>query len=376
MAAQINAVVDLRSDTKSLPIPEMKQAMFDAVLGDDVHAEDPTVNELERKSAELLGKEAAVFVPTGTMANLIAAMVHCHRRGTEAIVGHLSHNFLYEQGGAAHIGGIQMTTIKNKPDGTFCLRKFEERIRGSDQHEPLTALAVVENTHNMCGGKAIPMAWLDEFTHICRANGIATHMDGARVFNAAWYLNVPAARIVRDVDSISFCLSKALCAPVGSMLLGSHSFVAAARRIRKALGGGMRQAGVLAAAGIVALDIVVPRLIDDHRRTRKIAQAVHDLNSPWVRVDVDGVHTNICLLKMVDPARFPAEQLIQRLAAVTDDEIADGVVDNDGKAIVLQIHRRNKQFARMVIYPGITDDEIDRAIRKLTYCISKITIDQ
>lgn len=376
MALHVNenqCVVDLRSDTISLPTVEMRKAMCEAKVGDDVYGEDPTVIELERKSAELLGKEAALFVPTGTMGNLIALMVHCGRRGTEAIVGHLSHVYLFEQGGASQIAGVQISPIHNQPDGTFCLTEFQEHFRGSDYHEVITTMAMVENTHNMCGGKVIPLEWLDEFTRICAEKQILCHMDGARIFSAATHLGVSPARIARGFDSVQFCLSKNLSAPVGSMLVGSRKFITAARRTRKVLGGGMRQVGVLAAAGLVALDMVVPLLHEDHRRTKRIAKAIYDLDSPWVQVDIASVHTNICIMKMVDSNRISAEKLIARLLTVGEGEVEAGVVDNDGKPIILKIGSRNKNFARLVLYPGVTDEQVDLAIKKITYCIKEFS---
>ncbi|KAJ6639325.1 hypothetical protein Bhyg_12069 [Pseudolycoriella hygida] len=175
-------MIDMRSDTVSLPTNEMRNAMASALVGDDVFGEDPTTNELQERFAKLFNKEAAIFVPSGSMANLISVMAHCSQRGSEAIVGDLSHIFLYEQGSSAHIAGVQLNTIANKPDGTFCLEQFKRKIRGDDCHEPITALAVIENTHNMCGGKVIPLTFLDEFTKICRQNSIKCHMDGARLF--------------------------------------------------------------------------------------------------------------------------------------------------------------------------------------------------
>lgn len=365
-------VVDLRSDTLSHPTAEMRKAMYDAEVGDDVFVEDPTVIELERKCAELFGKEAGLFVPSGTMGNLIAIMVHCHRRGVEAIVGHLSHVYLFEQGGASQLAGVQISPIQNNVDGTFDLIEFQDQFRGGDLHEVTTTMAVVENTHNMCGGKVIPLEWLDEFTSICRQNNIIAHMDGARVFNAATHLGVPVSRIVRDFDSVSICLSKGLCAPVGSILIGTKAFITAARRTRKALGGGMRQVGVLAAAGIVALDTIVPRLGDDHCRLKRIASAVHNLNSPWVQLELDTVNTNICIMTMVDSKLYPADWLQKRLLTVEDGEVADGIVDNDGRPIILKISSRNKNFARIVMYNDIDDEQVDLAIKKIVYCIKKM----
>lgn len=372
--AMTQRIVDLRSDTLSLPTSEMRQAMFDAEVGDDVYVEDPTVVELEHKLAKLTGKEAGLFVPSGTMANLIALMVHCNRRGCDVVVGHQSHVYLFEQGGAAQLAGVQLSPISNKSDGTFCLTEFAESFRGSDLHEVITTMAIVENTHNMCGGQVIPLDWLDQFTQICRDNNIVSHMDGARVFNAAEQLGVPVARVVRDFASVSICLSKSLCAPVGSVLVGSKAFIVAARRVRKVLGGGMRQVGVLAAAGIVAVDTVVPLLRDDHRRMKRIAEAIADLKSPLVVLDVNAVQTNICIMRMGDAERFPAAWLQQRLQRVEEHEVADGIVDANGLPIVLKTSSRNKHFLRIVNYHGITDEQVDLAIKKIVYCIKNMSL--
>ncbi|KAF4526336.1 hypothetical protein B566_EDAN012263 [Ephemera danica] len=231
--------IDLRSDTVTKPTQVMRNAMATAPVGDDVFEEDPTVKALEQKSAQMLGMEAALYVPSGTMSNLIATLVHCNRRGSEMIAGNLSHMFLYEQGGAAQFGGVQINVVPNLPDGTFDLNAMQSRIRTRDLHEPMTALVCVENTHNKCGGKVLPLPWLKELVARCSALGLPLHMDGARLHNAAVYLGVPAKQ---------------------------------AKRMRKALGGGMRQCGIIAAAGIVALDTMIDRLVDDHKNARALAQ--------------------------------------------------------------------------------------------------------
>ncbi|KAM7363472.1 uncharacterized protein ACRADG_000369 isoform 1-T2 [Cochliomyia hominivorax] len=373
-------VVDVRSDTVSLPTPEMRQAMFEAVVGDDVYGEDPTVAELEKKSALLFEKEAALYVPSGTMANLLAIMVHCHRRGTEAIVGDLSHTFLYEQAGAAQIAGVQLATIKNKTDGTFCLNEMQRKMRLYDDcHEPVTSLVIVENTHNMCGGKALPLEWLNELAGICKnptkTNGktIALHMDGARIFNAATYLNVSVARITKDFDSVCFCLSKGLSAPVGSVLVGTKEFIREARHLRKVLGGGMRQSGILAAAGLVALETIVPRLNEDHKRIKRIAEALHNLCSPNFTVDLANVHSNILLIHMVNP-KITASDFSKRLSEVTTQELQDDVTTtpDDGKrGIVLKVSARDWAYARIVLYHQITDKDVDYTIKKFEYVIKE-----
>lgn len=362
--------VDFRSDTVSLPTPNMRKAIFEAVVGDDVYGEDPTVKELERRSAELFGKDAALFVPTGTMANLLAVMVHCNKRGAEAVVGDLAHVFLYEQGGAAHIAGVLLNTIKNLPDGTFCLNELQNKFRGFDIHEPKTSLVLIEDTHNMCGGKVLPLQWIDDLSKICKQNSSKLHMDGARIFNAAEYLNVPVSRIVRGVDSVCYCLSKGLACPVGSVLIGSTDFIREAHRLRKALGGGMRQAGFLAAAGLCALDEIVPKLKYDHDRTRKIAQSICNVKSSLIAVDLDNLHTNILLLEILTD-KIKSSDLSNRLAEVIPKEIDDNIVDAQGKGVSVKVSARDWAFARIVVYTNITDEEVDLAIMKIKYVIQE-----
>uniref|UniRef100_A0A8W7PAV1 Aromatic amino acid beta-eliminating lyase/threonine aldolase domain-containing protein n=1 Tax=Anopheles coluzzii TaxID=1518534 RepID=A0A8W7PAV1_ANOCL len=364
-------VVDFRSDTISVPTPSMRQAMFTAVVGDDVYGEDPTVRQLEQRSAALFGKEAALFVPSGTMANLLAMMVHCSRRGTEAIVGDIAHGFLYEQGGAAQIAGVLLNTIKNNPDGTFCLNELVRKFRGFDVHEPNTVLVMVENTHNICGGKVLPLDWLEKLAAICREKGAKVHMDGARVFNAASYLNLPVSRIVRDVDSVCFCLSKGLACPVGSICSERRSLSRSmAHRLRKALGGGMRQVGFLAAAGLCALDEIVPKLKDDHARTRRVAEAIDQMGSPIFKVDLANLHTNILMVEILSK-QVHSSDFAHRLATVAPGEMEAGVVDADGKGIAVKVSARDWTFARIVIYTNITDEDVELAIKKIRYVVAE-----
>ncbi|XP_055618486.1 uncharacterized protein LOC129763442 [Toxorhynchites rutilus septentrionalis] len=363
-------VVDLRSDTVSLPTPNMRRAIYEAVVGDDVYGEDPTVNELERRSAEMFGKQAALFVPTGTMGNLLAVMVHCSRRGTEAIVGDMAHIFLYEQGGAAQIGGVLLNTIKNQPDGSFDLSELQKKFRGYDVHEPQTALVLVENTHNMCGGKVLQLQWLDDLSKICKEMTAKIHMDGARIFNAAEYLEVPVSRIVRDVDSICFCLSKGLACPVGSVLVGSNDFIKEAHRLRKALGGGMRQVGFLAAAGLCAFDEIIPTLKKDHERARRIAQYIQGMKSPFFKVDVENLHTNIVMIQILTN-KIKSCVFGKRLTEVLPRELELGIVDTYGNGISVKVSARDWSFARIVVYTNITDEDIDLAIKKIKYVIEE-----
>ncbi|XP_055623058.1 uncharacterized protein LOC129766514 [Toxorhynchites rutilus septentrionalis] len=363
-------VVDLRSDTVSLPTARMRKAIYEAEVGDDVYDEDPTVKELERRSAQMFGKQAALFVPSGTMGNLLAVMVHCSRRGTEAIVGDMAHIFLYEQGGAAQIGGVLLNCIKNEEDGTFDLGELRNKFRGYDVHESQTALVLVENTHNMCGGKVLPLQWLEDLSKICTERSVKIHMDGARIFNAAEYLKVPVSRIVRDVDSICFCLSKGLACPVGSVLVGHNDFIKAAHRLRKALGGGMRQVGFLAAAGLCAFDEIVPKLSKDHARTRRIAEFIQSINSPLFKVDLENLHTNILMIQILTN-RITSCDFERRLIEVLPEELEHGLVDARGNGISVKVSARDWSFTRIVVYTNITDEDIDLVIRKIKYVIEE-----
>ncbi|XP_067006006.2 uncharacterized protein [Anabrus simplex] len=361
-------VVDLRSDTLTKPTPLMRKAMFEADVGDDVYGEDPTVNALEEMSASLLGKEAALYVSSGTMGNLIAIMVHCNQRGSEIILGDKTHIFKYEQGGPAQIAGVQVCTIPNKPDGTFDLDEMENHIREDDDHEPRTALVCVENTHNLNGGKVLPLDWLDELAQRTKKLGIPLHMDGARLFNAAVYLNVPASRIVQDFASVSFCLSKGLGAPVGSILAGTKPFIKQARRLRKALGGGMRQAGVIAAAGIVALEHR-HRLAEDHVRAVKIAKAIAEAENKYVTVDMQNLQTNILLIN-VDANRVSAEEFCKRLEMVTKEEETLAAT-HANKGTIVKVWHTNKSCVRLVTHEGISDADVQAVITKLKFVLNE-----
>ncbi len=257
--------IDLRSDTVTLPTPAMRQAMAEAEVGDDVYGEDPTVNRLQQLAASLVGKEAGLFVPSGTMSNLAAVLAHCNR-GDEVILGNKSHTYLFEGGGLSALGGVHSCQIPNQPDGTLALEDIQNAIRPNDIHQPPTRLVCLENTHNRCGGVALSPEYTRQVAELARQHNLSLHLDGARLFNAAVAQGVRAKELAGPADSVSICLSKGLSAPVGSVLCGSKEFIQRALRIRKQLGGGMRQAGILAAAGIVALETMVERLADDHRR--------------------------------------------------------------------------------------------------------------
>jgi len=283
-------IVDLRSDTITQPTPAMRRAMADAEVGDDVFGEDPTVNRLEEIAAERLEKAASLFVASGTMANLVSQLTHC-QRGNEVILGDQSHIFFYEQGGSAALGGIHPRTIPNQPNGQLALHDIEAAIRPDNIHFPRTRLIVLENTHNRCNGCSLETDYMRSVGEIARANGLKVHVDGARLFNAATALGVDASNLVSEADSVSICLSKGLGAPVGSVVCGPRDFIAEARRVRKVLGGGMRQAGVLAAAGIVALNEMIDRLADDHANARNLAAGLAEIDA--LSIDPRWVSTNI-----------------------------------------------------------------------------------
>ena len=281
----MNKLVDLRSDTVTQPTEGMRAAMFAAPLGDDVFGDDPTVNALQERVASMLGKEAALFVPSGTQSNLVAIMSHC-QRGDEYIVGQMAHTYRWEGGGAAVLGSVQPQPLAHQSDGTLALADIEAAIKPDDAHFARTRLLTLENT---LGGKVLPMAYGEAATALARERGLATHLDGARLFNAAVKLGVPARAITQHFDTVSVCFSKGLGAPVGSALVGPRELIQRAHRWRKMLGGGMRQAGVLAAAALYALDHHIDRLADDHTLAQRLAHGLAHLTG----VTVEHPQTNI-----------------------------------------------------------------------------------
>jgi len=265
--------VDLRSDTVTKPTPEMREAMAESEVGDDVYMDDPTVNALQEKAAAMLGKEDSLFVPSGTMGNLLALLVHC-QRGDEVIVGDKSHIYMNEAGGMSALGGIHPRPVTNQHDGTLLLDDIRASIQTEDVHHTITRLICIENTQNVCGGVPLSVEYMAQVGEIAKANGLSFHIDGARIFNAAAALNVDVKELVMSADSIMFCLSKGLVAPVGSMLVGTKKFIARARHLRKMLGGGMRQVGVLAAAGLISLEKMTKRLGQDHARAKDLYEGL------------------------------------------------------------------------------------------------------
>ena len=301
--------IDMRSDTVTQPTEEMRRAMYEAEVGDDVFGEDPTINRLEERSAELLSQEAGMFTASGTMSNLIAVLTHT-KHGDEVILGSEAHILWYEVGGASKLGGVNLRTVPNEPDGSMDLAGIETAIREQDIHYPSTSLLCLENTHNRCGGTVLTPEYTMTACELAHRHGLKVHLDGARVFNAAAALGVSAGGLTSDVDSVCYCLSKSLSAPVGSVLCGSSEFIARARKVRKMLGGGMRQAGIIAAAGLVALDTVVPLLPQDHANAQRLAVGLSQM--PGFVCPPDSVQTNLVYFGL--PSDIPAPAFAERLS--------------------------------------------------------------
>ena len=287
-------MIDLRSDTVTLPSSKMKKFIMDSPLGDDVYGEDPSVNLLQNKIAKIFNKEAALFVPSGTMANLIAILTHCNR-GDEVILGDKSHIFYYEAGGISAFGGIHSFQLKNNDDGTINLNDIETSIRAlGNDHFPKTKLICLENTHNICYGSPIDIDYFNQVRKIADKYNLSIHLDGARIFNAAIALNKPVDKLTKHCDTISCCLSKGLSAPVGSVILGNKKFILKAKHMRKALGGGMRQAGLIASAGIFSLDNMVARIAVDHSNAKELASELNKIKK--IEINPEKVYTNIIFI--------------------------------------------------------------------------------
>lgn len=303
--------IDFRSDTVSHPTPNMRHAMAEAAVGDDVYNDDPTVNELQQLAAKMLGKEAGLFVASGTMGNVASILAHCGR-GERAILGDKAHTNKYEAGNPAVLGGVQPFCVPVQDDGTLNLADIEAAISPADDlHFPITRLVSLENTQGTVGGQPLTAAYTQQVANLCKRYGLNLHIDGARIFNAAAALKVSAAELVAPADSATFCLSKGLCAPVGSVVVGSEEFIQRAKRIRKLLGGSMRQVGILAAAGIVALNEMVERLTDDHTNARHLAEGLAQI--PNVVIDPTRVKTNMVFFDLAADSKIEAKTLAQQL---------------------------------------------------------------
>jgi threonine aldolase len=302
--------IDLRSDTVTKPTPQMREAMAEAEVGDDVYRDDPTVNRLEELAASMLGKEAAIFVPSGTMGNLLALLVHC-QRGDEVIVGNQSHIYLNEAGGMSALGGIQPCPIPNQKDGTLALDDILASIRTDDVHHPITRLVCLENTQNVCGGVPLTVEYTRQVGELAKQNGLALHIDGARIFNAVAALNADVKELVAPADSVMFCLSKGLSSPIGSMLVGLKKFIARARHLRKMLGGGMRQVGIIAAAGIISLETMTKRLADDHVRAKKLTDGLRNVKG--IVLDAGTPYTNMIYFDLAKDVPFNENEVCEKM---------------------------------------------------------------
>ncbi len=344
MASQNNKIIDLRSDTVTLPTARMRKAISEAELGDDVFEEDPTVNRLEKIAAEIIGKESALLVSSGTQGNLVSILSHCNR-GDEIILGNLSHTFLNEVGGISALGGIHPHTVINQDDGTMDLKEIESAIRGNNIHYPRTRLICIENTHNRCYGTPLTVEYTNAVCKLAHNYGLKVHLDGARIFNASVALNVDIQKLTQNVDSLSFCLSKGLSAPVGSLICGTKEFIKEARRYRKMLGGGMRQAGIIAAAGIVALEDMIDRLKEDHKNAQLLAEGISEISE--LAIDLQKVKTNIIYFDLISN-KISAQDLLKKM---------------EEKGIKFLSTGPNR--FRMVTHYGITEEDIKFTVATL-----------
>ena len=345
-------VIDLRSDTVTKPTEVMRRAMADAEVGDDVYGEDPSINRLQERAAGMLGKEAGLLMASGTMSNLVAVLSHC-RRGDEVVMGDQAHIFWNESAGASALAGVQVRLIPNGPQGEIDPADLQDAIRPAGNiHMPPTRLVCLENTHNRCSGGVLTPQDTKAVADVAHAAGSSVHLDGARVFNAAVALEVPASELVKDVDDVSFCLSKGLSCPVGSVLCGSQDFIDEALRWRKMVGGGMRQAGILAAAGLVALDTMVDRLADDHANARRLAQGLANIDG--LTVDPDSIYTNIVIFD-VDQSVGTAADLI---AGLREQEV---LVSSPGPHSI-----------RMVTHREVDSADIDEALARTAQAVKEM----
>ncbi len=332
-------LIDLRSDTVTHPTKSMRSAMAEAIVGDDVWGDDPTVNSLQELAAELMGKESALFVASGTMANLVSILTHC-QRGDEIITGNESHIFYNEVGAASAVAGVQVNTVINDTRGMMDLNNIKSAIRGDNIHFPTTGLVCIENTHNRCNGGLLTKQDISDIAHISHSHEIPVHMDGARILNASVYLKIEPQKLTSDVDSVSFCLSKGLSCPVGSLLCGSRNFIDRARKARKMIGGGMRQAGIIAAAGIVGINTMIDRLEEDHLNAKKLAHGL--ANIPGISIDPLNIKTNIVIFSL-------------------DNGNTLNMLKDLAKAGILGSFNGSNRI-RMVTHYGINAEDIDLAL--------------
>lgn len=339
--------IDLRSDTVTWPTPKMRAAMANAVVGDDVFGDDPTVIQLEKDSAQLLGKEAGLLVTSGTQGNLVSILTHCDQRGSEIIVGDKAHTFVYEAGGISVLGGVHPHTVPVHDDGTMDLDDIRRAIRGTNYHFPTTRLICLENTQGTVGGVPITKGYTDQVAAIACENNLKLHIDGARIFNAAAALNISAKDLTETADSMTFCLSKGLCAPIGSIIVGSEEFIARARRVRKVLGGGMRQAGIIAAAGLIAIHEMAYRLHEDHANACLLGELLADVPG----IQVKSIHTNFVFFDLLPDAKLTPQVFIQRLSADYD--------------IVLTLYPGHTRTFRAVLHYWITEERVHKVAQAM-----------
>jgi len=355
-------IIDLRSDTVTLPTTAMREAMAIAPVGDDVYGEDPTINLLEERMAGTLGKEAGLFIASGTMGNLVALLAHAGR-GDEVILGDLSHTFLYEGGGVSALGSIHPHQLPNLDDGTIDLGRIKLALRDPDDpHAPPTSMIVLENTHNRCGGIALTADYCNQVAALAKDHQLILHLDGARLFNAAVALGCPITDLTQQFDSVTVCLSKGLGAPVGSVLCGSKDFIHIAHRMRKLVGGGMRQAGILAAAGLYAMDHHIDRLAEDHDNALLLARGIAEIDGltcPQAEVPVTGAWTNLVYFTVDGAAigrpQFDAVELSKQLKA---HGVLAHALGSDGKQM------------RMVTHINVDSSDIETALAKLRSCLT------
>ena len=341
--------IDLRSDTITLPTKEMLDAIDRANLGDDVFQEDPTINQLEELAAKRFNKQAALFVPSGTMANLVAVLSHC-QRGDEVILGDQAHTFLYEAGGISSFGGVHSRQLVNQADGTIAIDDIKHAIRKEDVHFPTTRLICLENTHNRCFGMPLSSDYVNSVAEVAKNDSILVHVDGARIFNAAVSLDTSVAELTHEIDSVSFCLSKGLSAPAGSLLCGSEDFIYRARRNRKALGGGMRQAGILAAAGIIALENMTERIADDHQNARALAEGISDIKG--ISIDLDKIQTNIIYFSLDHPK-------------IESSLFLDKMCEKN-----IHFFELGPSWYRLVTHNGISKDDVSNVVEEFRQLLS------
>ena len=340
------AVIDLRSDTVTKPTDEMRRAMAEAEVGDDVFGEDPTINRLQERAAEILGKEAGLITTSGTMSNLIATLTYCHR-GDEIIMGDQAHIFWNESAGTAALAGAQSRLVPNDEQGRISPADVEAAIRPKTNiHFPPTTLVCLENTHNRCSGMVLTPEDTKGVADVAHAAGAAVHLDGARIFNAAVALEVPASELVKDVDDVSFCLSKGLSCPVGSVICGSQDFIDQARKWRKMVGGGMRQAGILAAAGLVAMDTMIDRLADDHANAKRLADGLANIDG--LSVDPERIQTNIVIFEVA-----PTLATVQEFM---------GALDREG----VKVSYPGEHTIRMVTHRHIDSGDVDETLSRVS----------